>query len=116
MYDGKGWHLSTQHILYSLGHQKFMLKDFTSSSEFFNDLMAVSTGKNPLQQMVHLREYFLVHHARYKEDKAVVVTTVPSLLSQEMSVALKDPAGNSPPPRHWQVNHLPDFPLDLFIQ
>jgi hypothetical protein len=64
IYDGKGWLLSTEHILYTLGHQKFMLKDFAAAAEFFNDLMAVSSGMNPLQQMVHLREFFLVHHAR----------------------------------------------------
>ena len=101
VYDGKGWLLSTEHILYSLGHQKFMLKDFASSSEFFNDLMAVSTGRNPLQQMVHLREYFLVHHARFKEDKSVVVITIPNMVSQQIAVSLRKP--ETAPPKHWQV-------------
>ena len=64
MMRGKGWLLSSEHILYTLGHQKFMLKDFAAAAEFFNDLMAVCSGMNPLQQMVHLREFFLVHHAR----------------------------------------------------
>jgi len=101
VYDGKGWLLSTEHILYSLGHQKFMLKDFASSSEFFNDLMAVSTGRNPLQQMVHLREYFLVHHARFKEDKSVVVITVPNMDSQQIAMSLRKP--ETAPPKHWQA-------------
>ena len=84
LYSGSSWQLSTQHILYTLGHLKFMLKDFTSAAEYFNCLIeaAVSSSMN-LQQMVHLREYFLVHHARYKEDKTCVpVITLPRLHSQ----------------------------------
>ena len=101
MYDGKGWLLSSEHILYSLGHQKFMLKDFSTSSEFFNNLMSVSTGRNPLQQMVHLREYFLVHHARHKEDQSVVVLTVPKIICKQLSVSLNN--NMSQIPKHWQV-------------
>ena len=84
VYDRQDWQLSTEHILYTLGHLKFMLKDYTSAAEYFNCLIeaAVSSSMN-LQQMVHLREYFLVHHARYKEDKTCVpVITLPRLHSQ----------------------------------
>ena len=42
-------------------------KDYSAAAEFFNNLMTVSTaGENHLQQMVQLREYFLVQHARFK--------------------------------------------------
>ena len=72
VYHGSSWGLSTQHILYTLGHLKFMLKDFSGSSEHFNSLIECSApGNMNLQQMVHLREYFLVHHARAKENKTV---------------------------------------------
>lgn len=101
VYDGKGWLLSSEHILYSLGHQKFMLKDFSNSSEFFNNLMSVSSGRNSLQQMVHLREYLLVHHARYKEDQAVVVISVPHILSKQISVRISESSNKCG--QNWQA-------------
>jgi len=88
VYAGKEWQLSTEHILYTLGHMNFMLKDFSSAAEYFNSLMEGAVGSGHLQQMVHLREFFLVHHARAKEDKAVVVITLPKLHSQETVVRL----------------------------
>ena len=89
LYSGSTWQLSTQHILYTLGHLKFMLKDYAAAADYFNCLIeAAVTGNLQLQQMVHLREYFLVHHARCKEDKAVPVITLPKLLSQDTEVRL----------------------------
>jgi len=103
VYDGKGWMLSSDHILYTLAHQTFMLKDYKVASSFFNDLMAAARGKNHLQQMVHLREFFLVHHARAKEDKSVVAITLPKLHSQEICVSLQGPeVPNSPVLDQWQ--------------
>ena len=52
--------------------------------------MAVSSGRNHLQQMVHLREYFLVFHARFKENKNIVPITIPKLLAQEIEVSLSE--------------------------
>ena len=88
VYAGKDWQLSTEHILYTLGHMKFMLKDFGSAAEYFNSLMEGAVGSGHLQQMVHLREFFLVHHARAKDDKSVVVITLPKLHNQETIVKL----------------------------
>ena len=89
LYSGSTWQLSTQHILYTLGHLKFMLKDYAAAADYFNCLIeAAVAGNLQLQQMVHLREYFLVHHARAKEDKTVPLLTLPKLLSQETEVRL----------------------------
>jgi len=86
VYEGGSWQLSAEHILYTLGHTKFMLKDFTAAAEFFNSLMEGAVGEvkgGHLQQMVHLREYFLVHHARAKETGGgSVVVTVPRVHGQ----------------------------------
>ena len=86
VYEGGSWQLSAEHILYTLGHTKFMLKDFTAAAEFFNSLMEGAIGEvkgGHLQQMVHLREYFLVHHARAKETGGgSVVVTVPRVHGQ----------------------------------
>ena len=86
VYEGGSWQLSAEHILYTLGHTKFMLKDFTAAAEFFNSLMEGAVGEvkgGHLQQMVHLREYFLVHHARAKETGGgSVVVTVPRVQGQ----------------------------------
>ena len=86
VYEGGSWQLSAEHILYTLGHTKFMLKDFTAAAEFFNSLMEGAIGEvkgGHLQQMVHLREYFLVHHARAKETGGgSVVITVPRVHGQ----------------------------------
>jgi len=102
VYDGKGWGMSSQHILYSLGHQKFMLKDYSAAAEFFNNLMTVSTaGENHLQQMVQLREYFLVQHARFKEDPTVAVVAVPKIGAQDISVSLAK--CHQPCHKHWQA-------------
>jgi len=90
VYAGRDWQLSTEHILYTLGHMKFMLKDFGAAAEYFNSLMESAVGSGHLQQMVHLREFFLVHHARAKEDKSVVVITLPKLHSQQTVVRLDD--------------------------
>ena len=111
MFDAKGWMLASDHILYTLGHQKFMLKDYSAAAAFFNDLMAAARGKNHLQQMVHLREFFLVHHARAKEDaklnkddRSVVAVTLPKLHSQDICVSLQGPAvSHSPVLSKWQV-------------
>jgi len=90
VYAGRDWQLSTEHILYTLGHMKFMLKDFSAAADYFNSLMEGAVGSGHLQQMVHLREFFLVHHARAKEDKAVVIITLPKLHSQQTVVKLDD--------------------------
>ena len=86
VYEGGSWQLSAEHILYTLGHTKFMLKDFTAAADFFNSLMEGAVGEvkgGHLQQMVHLREYFLVHHARAKEaGGGSVVVTVPRIHGQ----------------------------------
>ena len=95
LYSGSTWQLSTQHILYTLGHLKFMLKDYAAAADYFNCLIeAAVAGNLQLQQMVHLREYFLVHHARCKEDKAIPVITLPKLLSQDTEVRLRNDLDN----------------------
>ena len=93
MYEGTSWQLSSEHILYTLGHTKFMLKDFAAAAEFFNCLMEGSVGDGRqgghLQQMVHLREFFLVHHARAKEDRtAVPCLSLPRLHSNSLTLGL----------------------------
>ena len=47
-------------------------------------------GSRHLQQIVHLKEFLLVHNARAKEDQSVVVITLPKLHTQQMVVRLGD--------------------------
>ena len=108
VYEGTSWQLSSEHILYTLGHTKFMLKDFAAAAEFFNCLMSGSVGEGRqaghLQQMVHLREFFLVHHARAKEDRlAVPCLALPRLHSNSLTLGL---GGRRPSPEQlglWQA-------------
>ena len=70
--------MSENHILYTLGHQSLLLKDHYTAASLFNELVATTNvGMNPLQQMCHLREFFIVHHMREKEDKSVATITIP---------------------------------------
>ena len=115
IYKGQGWSLSEDHILYSLGHQSLLLKDHYTAANLFNELLSNTSARtntvgnnnqsitfggasrsqvnsNPLQQMCHLREFFIVHHMREKEDKKVVPITIPTFLSQE---CVLDMTGNS---------------------
>jgi hypothetical protein len=99
VYEGSRWQLSAEHILYTLGHTKFMLRDFAAAADFFNSLMEQTAlgegrGAGHLQQMVHLREFFLVQHARAKEEKgAVLALSLPRLLGQLTELRL---AGQQP--------------------
>ena len=43
----------------------------------FHEFFFIHLGMNPLQQMCHLREFFIVHHMREKEDKSVATITIP---------------------------------------
>ena len=90
VYAGQDWQLSTEHILYTLGHLNFMLKDYAGAALYFNLLMEGAVPGHNLQQMVHLREYFLVQHARAKEDKSVAVISLPRLHSQETQLAFTE--------------------------
>ena len=69
-------------------------KDYSAAAEFFNNLMTVSTaGENHLQQMVQLREYFLVQHARFKVG-------VPTFISEQSYTIFKisfNPIGRENP-------------------
>ena len=66
--------MSENHILYTLGHQSLLLKDHYTAASLFNELVATTNvGMNPLQQMCHLREFFIVHHMREKEDNAYYI-------------------------------------------
>ena len=38
LYSGSTWQLSTQHILYTLGHLKFMLKDYAAAADLYDVL------------------------------------------------------------------------------
>ncbi len=70
--------MSENHILYTLGHQSLLLKDHYTAASLFNELVATTNpGMNPLQQMCHLREFFIVHHMREKEDKSTATITIP---------------------------------------
>ena len=90
VYAGQDWQLSTEHILYTLGHLNFMLKDYAGAALYFNLLMEGAVPGHNLQQMVHLREYFLVQHARAKEDRSVAVISLPRLHSQDTQLAFTD--------------------------
>ena len=106
IYKGHDWSLAEDHILYSLGHQSLLLKDHYTAANLFNELLSntynrsntigtkhlpyvfggvsrLQTNTNPLQQMCHLREFFIVHHMREKEDKKVATITIPCFLPQE---------------------------------
>lgn len=77
VYKDHGWDLSEDHILYTLGHQSLLLKDHFTAASLFNELVSTAhPGLNPLQQMCHLREFFIVHHMREKEDKDKAVSTI----------------------------------------
>ena len=82
VYKGRGWELSENHILYTLGHQSLLLKDHYTASSLFNELVA-TTNSSKIQQMCHLREFFIVHHMREKEDKATATITIPFFQSQK---------------------------------
>ena len=86
VYVGRELQLSIEHILYTLGNMKFIPKDFGSAAEYLNCYMEGAVGNGHLQQMFHLR-IILVHHARDKEDKSVVIT-LPKRQSQQMVVML----------------------------
>ena len=90
VYDRQDWQLSTEHILYTLGHLKFMLKDYAGAALYFNLLMEGAVPGHNLQQMVHLREYFLVQHARAKEDKSVAVISLPRLHCGDTELSLTE--------------------------
>ena len=82
VYKGRGLELAENHILYTLGHQSLLLKDHYTAASLFNELVATTTNHeprtmNPLQQMCHLREFFIVHHMREKEDRAAASITIP---------------------------------------
>ena len=106
IYKGHGWSLSEDHILYNLGHQSLLLKDHYTAANLYNELLSNTSARsnpvsiknsvftfggasksqantNPIQQMCHLREFFIVHHMREKEDKKVVPITIPSFLTQD---------------------------------
>ena len=73
IYRGLGWGLSEDHILYTLGHQSLLLKDHARACALFNELLertrpGSAATTSPLQQMCHLREFFIVHHLREKES------------------------------------------------
>ena len=74
IYRGLGWGLSEDHILYTLGHQSLLLKDHARACALFNELLertrpgSATATTSPLQQMCHLREFFIVHHLREKES------------------------------------------------
>ena len=86
VYVGRELQLSIEHILYTLGNMKFIPKDFGSAAAYLNCYMEGAVGNGHLQQMFHLR-IILVHHARDKEDKSVVIT-LPKRQSQQMVVML----------------------------
>ena len=71
-----GWGLSEDHILYTLGHQSLLLKDHANACTLFNELLertkpGSAATTSLLQQMCHLREFFIVHHLREKESAGV---------------------------------------------
>ena len=85
--------MSENHILYTLGHQSLLLKDHYTAASLFNELVSTTNiGINPLQQMCHLREFFIVHHMREKEDKSVATITIPFFKAQQ---SLLDLTGDS---------------------
>lgn len=89
MYKSHGWELAENHILYTLGHQSLLLKDHYTAASLFNELVATTNvGLNPLQQMCHLREFFIVHHMREKEDKAVATITIPFFKANQCLIDL----------------------------
>ncbi len=67
--EKRGWKVAEEHILYTLGHQALLMKDFDVAVNLFNDLLSGDRVpcSNSLQQMCHLREFFIVHHMREKE-------------------------------------------------
>lgn len=89
IYKGRGWSLSEDHILYNLGHQSLLLKEHSVAALLFNDLLEMtSPSLNPLQQMCHLREFFIVHHLREKDDKKDEKITIPKIHSQKIILDL----------------------------
>eukprot|EP00095_Tigriopus_kingsejongensis_P009758 maker-scaffold422_size175911-snap-gene-0.34 protein:Tk09758 transcript:maker-scaffold422_size175911-snap-gene-0.34-mRNA-1 annotation:"trafficking protein particle complex subunit 8" len=85
IYQGQDWGLSEDHILYTLGHQSLLLKDYPTASSLFNQLLLIPQNRlNSLQQMCHLREFFIVHHMREKEAKHVASeVTIPKFRPQD---------------------------------
>ena len=71
------------------------MKDHYTAASLFNELVATTNvGLNPLQQMCHLREFFIVHHMREKEDKNTATITIPFFKAQQ---SVLDLTGNQDP-------------------
>ena len=98
IYRGLGWGLSEDHILYTLGHQSLLLKDHANACVLFNELLertrpGVAATTSTLQQMCHLREFFIVHHLREKESGVCGgdnVITIPRFRCQECVLDLSN--------------------------
>ncbi len=69
IYKDRGWRVAEEHILYTLGHQALLMKDYSVAVDLFNQLLSGERppSNNSLQQMCHLREFFIVHHMREKD-------------------------------------------------
>ncbi|CAB4069174.1 TRAPPC8 [Lepeophtheirus salmonis] len=91
VYKGHNWNLSEDHILYNLGHLALLLKDHSAAASLFNELFKMTLPVvNPLQQMCHLREFFIVQHLREKEDKKVCDIPIPKFIPQELVLDLNN--------------------------
>ena len=67
------------------------------SAGLFNSLLSMpAPNPNPTQQMCHLREFFIVHHLREKEDKRVAEITIPTFQPQRCIVDLNPTADADP--------------------
>ena len=89
VYKGHSWTLSEDHILYSLGHKFLLIKDHRTAANLFNNLLSMpAPNPNPLQQMCHLLEFFIVHHLREKKDKVAPEIPIPTFHPQELIVDL----------------------------
>ncbi len=82
MYEGHGWTLADDHILYTLGHQALLMKDHSTAASLFNDLLLSNSSSSLALQMCQLREFFILHHMREKEDKKAALITVPHFDAQ----------------------------------
>ncbi|QQP38581.1 Uncharacterized protein FKW44_019193, partial [Caligus rogercresseyi] len=102
IYKGHSWSLSEDHILYNLGHLALLLKNHASAASLFNELFKMTIPViNPLQQMCHLREFFIVQHLREKEDKLVSEIPIPKFIPQELILDLN----NDPSHRYESLIH-----------
>ena len=69
VYKGRGWELSENHILYSLGHASLLLKDHYTAASLFNELVATTNTGNRFEGSAVLKNNSIHMITRSKQSE-----------------------------------------------